>query len=127
MFSQYFTNPTLLIDVLNRLRRGFAQFNLCTDFLDLPLQISKGSLEILILLDNHRFQFLNFAVLFEELIEQHRVYLIVAYAVGFAFLITKHQVRVDLFHVLGHKAKLGLSIRINLLLVMETDRFESED
>jgi hypothetical protein len=35
MISQYFTNPTLLVGVLNRLRCGLAQFKLCAHLLDL--------------------------------------------------------------------------------------------
>ena len=53
-----------LLIVQNRLWCGSAQFKLCAHFLDLPLQISKGSLEFLTLLGNHRFQFLDLAVLF---------------------------------------------------------------
>src|SRR6267378_2284880 len=33
MISQYFTNPTISVVVLNRLRRCFAQFKLCVDLL----------------------------------------------------------------------------------------------
>ncbi len=35
MISQYFTNPTPLILIHNRLRRRFAQFKLCAHLLDL--------------------------------------------------------------------------------------------
>jgi hypothetical protein len=33
MISQYFTNPTPLVGVLNRFRHGFALVKLCTHFL----------------------------------------------------------------------------------------------
>jgi hypothetical protein len=43
-----------LLIVQNRLRCGLAQFKLCAHFLDLSLQFSNGSLEILLLLSNRR-------------------------------------------------------------------------
>ena len=44
----------------------------------------------------------------EELVEQHRVYLVVADAVGFSFFVAHHQVRIHLLHIFGHKPKLRL-------------------
>ena len=67
------------------------------------------------------------AVLFEELIEQHRVHCVVAHGVDLALLIASHQSGVDLFHFLGHETKLWNAIGINFFLVAETDGSEGED
>jgi len=63
-------------------------------------------------------------MLFQKLVEQHRVHLVVADAVGFPFFIAHHQVRIDRLHVLGHKAELRHTCRINLFFIMEGNRFE---
>ena len=46
-------------------------------------------------------QFLDFAMLFEELIEQHRVHLIVAHAVGLSIFVAHDEIRIHLGHFLG--------------------------
>ena len=48
----------------------------------------------------------HFAVLFEELVEQHRVHRFVAHGVDLAVLIAHHQIRIYLCHFLGDQTKL---------------------
>src|SRR6266576_3029953 len=64
------------------LRRWFARFKLCAH----PLEARGKRFNSLLLLSRTRFQCLNFAMLFEKLVEQHRVHLVVAHAVGFPSL-----------------------------------------
>ena len=66
-------------------------------------------------------------MLFQELIEQHRVHRFVAHRVRLALLVARHQIGVHLFHFLGHEAELRDAFRIKLFLVAEGDRFERED
>jgi len=66
-------------------------------------------------------------VLFKELIEQHRVHLVVAHGVWFSFLVRHHQSGVDLFNFLGDEAKLLDALGINSFLIAEGNRFKSED
>src|SRR5215475_7731929 len=47
--------------------------------------------------------FSNFFVFLKELVKQHRVYLVIAYAVSLAFLVAHHQVGVDLFYILRYQ------------------------
>jgi hypothetical protein len=46
-------------------------------------------------------QFLDFAMLFEELIEQHRVHLILAHAVGLSIFVAHDEIGIHLGHFLG--------------------------
>src|SRR5882724_665851 len=64
-------------------------------------------------------------MLFEKLVEQHRVNRLVTDTVGFTFLIANDQIGINGFHVLGHEPELrdGLCV----LLVMKGDRFQRED
>jgi len=65
MISQYFTNPTSLVDILNHLRYRFAQFKLCADLLNLGGLLSElgcESLYLFLLLRDRCFQLLNFAI-----------------------------------------------------------------
>ena len=114
------------LGIVDHLRRRFARFKLCAHF----LQARSKRFNLLLLLCYGRFQsdrrFLFRVisvpapfVLFEELIEQHRVHLVVAHAVGLSFLVAHHQVGIHLFYVLGHKSELRCACRINLLLVTE--------
>ena len=48
----------------------------------------------------------DFAVLFEEFIEQHGVHLIVADTVGFSFFVAHDQIRIHFVNVFGHKSEL---------------------
>jgi hypothetical protein len=78
-------------------------------------------------LRNGCFQFLHLAMLFEELVEQHRVHGFVANGVGFSLFIASRQIRVHLFHLLGHEAELRNALEVKLLLVAEGHRPERED
>src|SRR6266705_800546 len=66
-------------------------------------------------------------MLLEELVQQHRVHRFVADRVGLPLAVSSHQVRVDLFHLLGHKAELRDAVRVKLVLVTEGYRFEREN
>jgi hypothetical protein len=75
------------------LRSSFVQFNLCAHF----LQASSKRFNLLLLPLDNRLLLLVFAVLFKELVEQHRVYGVVAHRVGFAIFVPSHQIRAYLF------------------------------
>ena len=60
-------------------------------------------------------------MLFEKLVEQHRVDLLVAHSVELALRVADHQIGIDLFHILGHQPKLRDALRINLVFVAECD------
>src|SRR5438128_2040946 len=66
-------------------------------------------------------------MLFEEFIEQHRVHSFVADGVRLALLVARHQIRIYLFHVLGHEAKLRCTLGINFRFVAEGDRSQCQD
>ena len=66
-------------------------------------------------------------MLFEKLVDQHRVHLIIAYAVWLSVLVMHHQVRIDLFHILRDESELLCAGRINLLLVSKGNRFQPEE
>src|SRR4029077_13949361 len=65
-------------------------------------------------------------MLFEELIEQHRVDRLIANGNDFAFLVARHQIRIHRGNVLGDKAKIRRARGINFLFVAEADRFKRE-
>ncbi len=109
MISQYFTNSTPLVVIINRLRCGFAQFKLCAHFLDLRgllVETRSDSLQSLLLLRHCGFQFsdcrflllnlgvlfLHLMVFFEKLVEQHRVHRVVAHCFWLTFGISRHQI-----------------------------------
>ena len=71
--------------------------------------------------------FCDVPMLFEELVEQHRVHRFVAHCVGLALSSPSHQVGVYFFHFLGHQPKLRDALGIKFLLVAESDWFECED
>src|SRR5438876_545916 len=125
---------TALLIVGDKLRCRFAHFNLRAHLLqarskrfNLLLLVRGSRLEVLLQLHDGRFLFPHFAVLFEELIEQHRVDRLVANGNDFALLVARHQIRIHGGHVLGDKAKIRRARRINLLLVAEADRFKREE
>ena len=62
--------------------------------------------EPFLLLRDDRFQLLNVAMFFEELVEQHCVHRFVAHGVNLAGFVASHQVRINLRHLLGHKSEL---------------------
>ena len=114
------SNP---LGIINYLRRRSARLKLCAHL----LQAGSKSFNLLLLLSNNRFQVLHLMMLFEELVEQHRVYRFVAHGVELSFFIPHHQVRIDLFYFFGHKTELRDALRINLLLVTEGDWLKRED
>ena len=59
---------------------------------------------------------LHFAVFFQELVEQHRVHLVVAHGVGFSLFVAYHQIRNYLFYLFGYEPELRFSCRINSFL-----------
>ena len=63
----------------------------------------------------------NFAVLFQKLIEQHRVHRLVAHGVNLSFLVASHQSGIYLFHFLGDETELCDPLGVNLLLLTEGD------
>ena len=67
---------------------------------------------------------LDLTVLFEKLVEQHRVHRFVAHGIGFPLVVASDEVRIRLFHVLGHESKLRDALGVKLLLVAEGDWFE---
>ncbi len=95
--------------------------------LNFLLLLRDSRLEILALLRNRRFLLLDFSMFLKEFIEQHRVDRFVTHRVRFSLGIASNQSGVDLFHFLGHEAKLRDALRIKLFLVMECDRLERED
>ncbi len=66
-------------------------------------------------------------MLFEELVEQHRVHRFVAHTVRLALVIASDQIGVHLFHLLGNEAELRDTLGVKLLLVAEGDWFEREN
>jgi hypothetical protein len=54
---------------------------------------------------NCGFQFLHLPVLFEKLVEQHRVHLVVAHAVRFTFFIAYYEIRIHLLNVFRYQAQ----------------------
>src|SRR5215469_13223929 len=76
---------------------------------------------------NHRSLLLYGLVLFEELIEQHRIHLVVTHAVRLAFFVAHHQVGIHLFYLLGDESELGYLCRINLLFVTKANRSECKE
>ena len=66
-------------------------------------------------------------MLFEELVKQHRVHLVVAHAVGFSVFVADHQVRIHFFYFLGYQSKLRNALGIERLLVTEGDWFQRKE
>src|SRR6266542_3095707 len=124
------------------LRRQLADLKLYADFLDLRrllLEARCQGLDLLMLLrqvelqfSDSGFLFLNFAVLypnllvlFQELVEQHRVHCFVADGVNLVLIVTHHEVRVHFGYFFGNQSKLRHA-RV-ILLVVESDRPERKD
>ncbi len=75
-----------LLIAYDDLRRSPVHFDLRAHFPE-----ARGKrVNLLLLPCDGRVLFLHMAVLFEELVEQHRVYLVVAHALGFSTLVTHH-------------------------------------
>ena len=66
-------------------------------------------------------------MLFQELVEQHRVHRFVAHGLGFSFFIAHDQVGIHFFNLLGNQAKLRDPLGIELFFVTEGDGFECEE
>src|SRR5437773_11165604 len=109
--------------IVDHVRRRPARFNLCALF----LQARSKRFNSLLLARNARLQFLDFAMLFEKLVEQHCVHRIVTNAIGLPLLVATHQLGINLFYFLCDQPKLWDALRINLLLVAEGDRLETEN
>jgi len=102
------------------LRRRLARFQSRTNFLqargkrfNLLLLVCRDCLEVLLLLCHRRFQFsdrrllfFHLAVLFEKLVEQHRVNRLITDGIGFSLLVAGHQIGIYLLHFLSHEPKL---------------------
>src|SRR4051812_41313655 len=91
IISQLFTVPLLTIQ--RRLRRGFAQFKLCAHFLQ--SRSKRGNLFLLLcnsrgLLLQFLTLFLYCAVLFQKLVEQHRVHCVVTDGVWLSLFVVYH-------------------------------------
>ena len=84
------TEAALVIAVCH-LRCGPARFKLCAHF----LKASSKRFNLFL-------QLLNSQVLFEELVEQHRVHRLVAHTVRLAFVIASNQIGIHFFDFLGH-------------------------
>src|SRR5262245_9770242 len=65
-------------------------------------------------------------MLFKELVEQHRVDLLVAHVLDFPLWVADSQLGGYLGHILGDQPIFKALLRINLFLVAERDRFERE-
>src|ERR1700732_690739 len=66
-------------------------------------------------------------VLFEELVEQHRVDCLVAHRVDLSIRTANYQIRVHLRYLLSYQAELWDTIWIKPLLVAEDHGLQSED
>jgi hypothetical protein len=96
------------------------------------LKAHTEGLDLLLLFDYDRSLFLQFAllfqerfVLFEKLVEQHRIHLVVTHAVEFAFLVACHQVRIYVGDFLGDQTKSRAALFV--VLVVEGHWFERQD
>src|SRR5262249_42530331 len=137
MMAHCFGWLTGLVTIQNRLRCGFAHFKLCAHFLDLRgllFHCRSQDCNFLLQLGNRGSLLLHCLVLFEELVvlleklvEQHGVHCLVAHRIGFALLVTSHEARIHLFHVLGHEAELRSASRVKLMLVAESHGLQGED
>ena len=58
-------------------------------------------------------------MLFQELVQQHRIHRFVAHSVRLALIVASYQSGVDLFHLFSHEAKLRDAIGVKLVLVAE--------
>ena len=98
---------TLLLGIVDYLRRGFARFKLCADLLDLRRllvetrrKLRDRCAEVFLELPDRRLLFLRFAMRFQKLIQQHRVHRVVAHSFGLPLCIACHQLGISLSHIL---------------------------
>ena len=66
-------------------------------------------------------------MLFQELIEQHRVDRLVADGLEFAVVVAFHQVGIHFFYLLSHQPELGMRLGSNSSFVAKGNRFQGED
>ena len=66
-------------------------------------------------------------MLFEELVEQHRVHCFVAHRERLALVVRDHKIRIHLCDFLRHQPELRRCFRVKLFLVAESDRFQRKD
>src|SRR5205823_6399381 len=71
--------------------------------------------------------FLDFAMLFKELVEQRRVHRLITHSVRLSLGVASHKGRIDLLDLLRNQPKLRRTIRINLPFVPETNRLKCDD
>ena len=91
-----------LLTTQNGLPCRFVRFRLGAHFLDLRCLLLHGCDETC----HRRFQLLSPFVLFEKLVEQHRVYGIVSNGVDFAVLVAHHEVGIHSRYFFGDQTKL---------------------
>src|SRR6266550_990399 len=114
-FSDQVYRPSSLLAVQSDLWSSFACLNPCTHLLDLCGLLFHSRSER----RNFLLKVLHSAMLFEEFIQQHRVYRLVAHSVHFAVVIAYHQIGADRLHVLSHQAKLRGLLQLYFLLVSQ--------
>src|SRR6266446_612647 len=66
-------------------------------------------------------------MLFEKLVQQHRVHRLVAHGVRLSVSVASDQIRIYLRHLLGHESELRDARRVELVLVAKGHRFERQD
>jgi len=81
------------------------------------LQTRSQRFDLRLLARNSRFQFLDFTMLFEKLVQQHRVHGIVANSLEFAVAVAFDQIRAYLFDFLCNESKAKRTRAFNLRLV----------
>jgi hypothetical protein len=99
-----------LLDLRGLLSHG------CSERLNFPLLLRNSCLEIFPLLRDCRFPLLIFAVLFEKLIEQHRVHRFITHGVDPAILITHDEIGIHLGYFLSNQAELRCICLIALVV-----------
>src|SRR6266404_2209220 len=63
-------------------------------------------------------------MLFQKLVKQHRVHLVVADAESLAIFITRDEIRIQFFYLFGNESEASRTTWLDLCLVAETDRVE---
>ena len=101
---------------VDHFRRRFARFKLGAHV----LQAHSKRVNLLLLSRNHCPLLLYFAVLFEKLVEQHRVHRFVAHSVRFSFFIGQHQRRIHFRNFFG--AKLGYLLDVAFVVEREAKK-----
>src|SRR6266576_3994998 len=119
---------TALGFIRDHFRRRLVHFELGTHFLDLSgllFELGRQYFHPFLLLRDGGCQLLNFFVLLDELVEQHRVDLLATDRVGLAFFVHRYQSGVHFCYFFSYQAKLG-RVRC-VVLVVEGHWFQRED